>query len=502
MRRSAVLATAIALATVIHAPLGAQARPATPPSQPGAALAPTPIDAEFASWSVAQRATRRAELPGYMLGGRFEVLAMSPRSREAIGADSSFALMVRNCRDAMPSSVTFPDSALAAIEPWAAFDEAAARVPLVTFAVVPTRGGMSDCGAPMAGRMAAIARGVRFGSEQTYRAASDARAAELWVDGARVEFALAGSVPVVHVSSGSIWRDSTAQLRLYVPVDAFAPRPNGGWPVAELRVWSAAGGAPTVVPIRASEMAALWRAELPWRAERLDATAGRATAVAAVAALDAPRISDDARREERLRLAFGLDAGGDAAASRSVLATVVAADPCLTFDASVDARHSRFIDATRPPARCTTIPLPMVAARALVPGLGQRAVGKTNMGWAVTGTVVSTMALGFMSHSKARSIHADYERYTAVNFLNPIEGVVNTETLYSRADDALKQGNLLITVGASIWALSAVDAMLTERRHARDVREVSGVRAPEARRMSIVPLPGARGVGISIDLFR
>jgi hypothetical protein len=520
-RRAPVLLCALALSSTLQAQ-GA----ATPaPAQPDSVLSPASADAEFAGWLRAQVTAGRTEAPQLVQSGRFEVLALTPMARASLDRDEVFRSMVTLCKEPMQLGDAEAGD-INDLHPWKAFDDAAARVPVFTFSILPSQATMVDCGASVAARHAALARGVRFGRNAAYSASNDALRAELWVNGELVTPALVGRVPVTQVAQSRMQQDGTTQLRLYVAPDRFAPDARGKLPAVELRVWNATDDVPDRIAVPAAVLHQMWRGELRWRAARLanssappvgrpvlptprdaalrsalarlDAGDHRAAAMMAEERLGAGDLREADQRTGRLILGLAFDAEGEEAGARIVISDALAAEPCLTFADAVDARYARLLDSARPPARCTSRPLAIVAASSLVPGLGQVSAGRrVGMALAVAGSMAATFAVAQSKHAKARAAFEDYEAVTGWE-TTPSPGTL-IANFHGTAQDERNGANTLMMVSAGIWVLAGVEAIAYEYRHKRGLREVQGY-GRTASRVGLTPIPG--GIGISVDLFR
>src|SRR5690606_42161297 len=104
---------------------------------------------------------------------------MTPLARASLEPDSVFAPMFASCAETM-KLVEAQVIQLTAFHPWKAFDDAAARVPAIAFAIIPSHAAPVNCGANELARQAALSRGVRFVRSAMYSPYNDARRAELW----------------------------------------------------------------------------------------------------------------------------------------------------------------------------------------------------------------------------------------------------------------------------------------------------------------------------------
>ncbi len=500
--------------------LAAQATPPVPHSGvPDSTLRPAAVDEEFASWLAAERTAGRAEMPQLVQAGRFEALLLSPLASATLAPDSVFAPMVGLCRAALQLDPA--DSAeIAGLRPWAAFDAAAARVPLVTIAIVPAHSPMIDCGASQAARHAALARGIRFGRNPNYSASNDAVRAELVVGGERKTPLLAGRAEVTQVAQGRLWENGTGQVRLYVPIDAMRPTAAGRFPRVELHVWNAVNAFPDTLVVPAASLRALWDSELHWRAarlanatvvtatdarpvlpmprdsvlrrsrERLDAGDHRAAAVLALARLEQGRLEREEQRIGRLQLAFAFDAEGEVAGRDLAVAEVMREEPCLEFDDRAGERYRAMLEPARSSARCTWHSSTRMALLSIVPGLGQAASqGRTGIGVLAAGAVIGAFVMGKAAHADSKALYEQYQQFMGSN--------AGAASAYDRVESAQARGNTLIMAGTALWLATGIEAVLAERRHRAHIERVSRYGSARAG-VGIVPMLGPSTIGVSI----
>lgn len=519
------------LALLVFAPdAGAQDPGVTPlPSRPAQELFPGTGNEGFAAWARKEFESGHREAPIVVQGGRFEVLALSPLAALDLARDEALAPIVAACGPQL--QIADADRAeLIASDPWEAFDRAAAREPTFSFTIVPVQAVMADCGAGELARHAALARGIRFGRQAFYNASNDALRAQLWVNGAAVEPVLAGRASVTQVAQARVMQDGTAQVRLFVLPSMVAPTVAGRMPQVELWVWNAKDAVPDRIPVPVAVLRRLWDAELRWRAERiangavvaiadgrpvlpmprdtvlrfarsrLDAGDHRAAAVASVDRLRGGDLAGEDLRIGRLQLAFAFDAEGETDGARVVVADALSEDPCLSFAAGTGARFVRMLDAGRPPARCTSVPLAKVALFSVVPGMGQLAGRRrTGMAFAVAATTVGGLVLASTQHAQARELHTEYNAITGFEALEEIIEV-RVRDYYVRAQRKRDAANTMAAVAIGAWVVGGIEAVLAEHWHAKSLRAADGYGRPPVR-LGLVPLDGARGLGLTLTFF-
>lgn len=496
-RRASALPLVFTLALAASAaavPARAQQAPAEPPQRAPAPLAPDPIDAGFAQWSAGRVVSSAASMPRLVQGGRFEVLVLTPTTRRAMHAEHALVPVVTRCAEgaALGESAR---SEVTAIDPWAGFEAAASALPLVAISVIPSHGQATICGVPDAERFPAMARGVRFGRKPRYEATNDARAVELRIGGRAVEPAMAGRVPVSEVARGTIGRDGTMQVRLYVSPEVFAPGARGESPELEVLVWTASDSSPDRITLDGALSRAVWSEALRWRAERLSLSDGAAT----LDDLDATRPGSRAHLTTTLKLARSFHLAGDSAAARGFAARLVQQEPCLTLPNEEDPALRRSLDALRPAARCRTIPLSRIALRSLIPGGGQATGGRRNLVAALSlAAVAGSVVLRSSQHAVSRRKYEDYLAYDGFSGFD--DPTVVAQNLYDQAESARTRGNTALAAGLAIWVFAAAEGVIAEQRHAARLRSVQEFRADE-RRASIAPRIGAQTVGLAVRFF-
>lgn len=518
MRSVLLLALALALGAT---PLAAQV-PGSPPTAPDSTLTPAPRDSGFAEWRRAVAVHGRAGVSFLVEGARYQVLVLTPMAIDGIAPDSLILKHTRGCMAAL--ELPFEEvEASGAIRPWVAFDSAAFARPVVAFTVLPAEPRRFDCRAGNLARFSATSRGALYGRLGAYDARRDVARAEVRRGGVLEPAVLAGRAPVTKFDVGRRAQDGTQHLRLYIEAEALAPDADGTVPVIEIHAWNGVDDEPEILPMPEQVLRAVWQQLLPWRARMLraagapirdesrlwfatptdsvlrEAQAAYARgdlAPAGAAALDRLlRLPRPPRREIRdamLMSAAVFSAYGEDAGAHSLVADVMEVFPCLTLAPEAPQRLRDFVEVERRPARCTTIPLPLIAARSIVPGWGQ-ATGptRTKLAWYIFGGTAGALGLSSVLHAKADRDYEDYRAYRG-NSQPP------AAALYERAQLSRSRGNILAIIAVGTWALSAVEAVLEEQAHGTRLREVHEVgRAPAARRVSTAVTP--LGIGLSVS---
>ena len=518
----AAVATVLVTACVAAAPLSAQA-PERAPSHPDSTLSAGPSDTAFKNWRSEVREHGRFGASFLLFGQRYQVLVVTPMALDVLAEDSLVVRQARGCQAALQYSNEVIDSA-AALRPWLAFDSASSARPTVTFTILPADPVRMDCARGQMARFAAITRGAVFGVPPNYSPVYDATNADLRRDGELIPSLLKGSAPVRKHAIGAVVEDETRQVRIYVPVEAFAPYDDGRTAELSLFVWSPADEAPDILRVPPELARAVWAQFQPWRARQLGHD-GAAPIDTLTLAFAAPRDTVLRRAHEEYR------AGDWGLATSTVLgrlarwplprqrdmrdgmilgaatfvaygfdedATVLLKDvlefyPCLTMAANAPDEMNRIIDRARPArARCTSVSLPLLAVAGALPGGGQlltpgrRAYGQTLM-LSTLGAFAAAQSL----QAYSRSAYRDYLANT---------GATNTPASadFRRAELTRNIGNAF-TIGAiSLWTYAAAEAVFMEWRHKRRIAEVRDFGAPSKLRVAPVSTPS--GIGLSVGI--
>lgn len=492
--------------------MGAQDAPPVP--RPDSVLTPGPFDAGFAEWRQVAMERGRAGVSFLVEGTRYEVLVLTPMAVDALSPDSLVLKASRGCQLALEHTDAVVAST-ADVQPWDAFDAATRDRPVIAFAILPREERRFDCHAGLLARFAATARGVLYGRFADYTQRADVDRAELRVAGLLEPAQLTGRAPLTKLDVGEVGQDGSGQLRLYVDPGVFAPSEDGHAARLELHVWNAVDDEPEILPIPEQVSRAVWQQMLPWHARslrtvrgagayRLDLPVPRDSALrvaheryargefgpAAAAALDRlmylplPRRSEI--RDAMLLSAASFAAHGENAAAVSLVSDIMEEFPCLTLASDVPESLRLMVDIERMPARCTSIPLPMIALRSIVPGWGQ-ATGPLRKRLALTilASTAGSYLLANVAQSYARGQYEDYLAYRGNAEPKP-------EAIIRRAELARNIGNGLTIAAATLWLGAAVEAVWHEHRHAQALAEV--------RNIGVQPIVAPAGVGVGLSL--
>jgi hypothetical protein len=520
MRRPARALVVTLVATFVASTLSAQELTQRAPELPDSTLTASPRDTAFATWRAEVREHGRFGSSFLLFGRRYQVLVVTPMALDALAPDSLVVRQARGCQAALGYPDAIVDSA-AAMRPWTAFDSATAARPTVAFTILPADPVRMDCARGQMARFAAITRGAVFGVPPAYNPVYDATTAELRRDGELIPAVLKGSAPVRKHAVDAVVEDETRQVRLYVPVDAFAPYDDGRTAELSLFVWSPGDEAPDILRVPPELARAVWAQFQPWRARQLghdgtpplealtlefaeprDSVLRRAQAqyragqwgLATSTALDRlARLPFPRRREIRDGMVMGAAtfvAYGRDEDATALLKDVLEYYPCLTMSSAAPDEMNRIIERARPAARCTSVSLPLIAAAGILPGGGQLLTpGRRAYGQTLLLSTLGAFAAAQGLHAYSRSAYDDYLRNT---------GSTSTPAAadFRRAELTRNIGNA-VTIGAiSLWAYAAVEGLFMEWRHKRRIDEVQDFGAPRGRRVSAHVTPN--GFGISV----
>jgi hypothetical protein len=392
--------------------------------------------------------------------------------------------------------------------PWRAFDAEASASPYVVFQVMPLALPVAGCARERLRDPGLLTRGILFTDASNPARGSDITDVDVVVSSDFVAPSMYGRVPVA-VTDWRPFRGSTAerpplprQVRVYLPMDAIAPR-GGVTPHVALRIWTENVNVVTV-PIPDDIVGQLWRELLPWRIERVRAAvadlpatdlpavptpgetalqlaveryrggevASGAEQTAAWQAFDkARRLASDAdartpARRDRLiaSVVVGgvLAAGGDSVAAATLIDEALALAPCLMPSTPPTGAYARSIAARRPKARCATRPPGELWRHALMyPGGGHAAAGDRSAAIAAASVVVATLG-GAVAATIAASHR--YDRYQNAH------SVERAQHLYAGAVSMRWLARGLALGGAAAWLGDGRLAVAREKRRASALR--------------------------------
>lgn len=508
MRPFPSLLAAVAMATFAPSgqALAAQSSPARPPLRPDSTLSPGPNGAGFAEWRAMIAARGRTGASFLVEADRYQVLVMTPMAIDALAQDSLTVKATKGCQRALSLSDEQVEYTRR-IDPWVEFDSAAYARPLVVLAVFPKEQRRFDCHAGELARFAAMSRGALYGLFDDVDPRLAVSRVEVRRDGLEEFTPLAGRAKVTKLTRTMFVEDGSEHVRVYVDVQAFSPDADGAVPRLELHVFNGVDPEPDILPMPDRLIRAVWQQMLPWQARLLDVADTRITPPPlhfAVPKDSALRVGYEAYERGALgtaasevtsRLMFrprpeqsdirnGMLAAATAftlrdrpAEALSLVTDIMEVYPCLTFAPEAPRALVEMAESARKPARCTSVPLPLIALKSIVPGWGQ-ATGplRRNLALGVLAGTVASFGLAETFHAKARK---DYEGYA--NYRGGATGYQNAESMYRKAQTGRNIGNAFTVAALTVWIGGGVEAVVNEYRHKRRLDEVRAVgRAPAA----------------------
>jgi hypothetical protein len=529
---SAIAAT-LSVALLVAPADAQQTSPERPPTTPDSMVTPGTMGEGFEAWRTRVAERGRAGVSFLVEGERYHVLMLTPMAIDAQTPDSLIVKATKGCREALElDSATVVNSA--DIRPWDVFDSATRARPLIALAIYPAELRRFDCHAGLLARFAAMSRGALYGRHAAYSPRNDVARVEVRRDGYLEPAVLQGRAPVTKFEVGRSMRDGTQQVRVYIAPEAFAPDGEGKAPRLEVHVWNLEDEEPSILPMPDEVIRAVWQQMMPWRAMTLgrDGAAPKDVGhlelpmprdsvlrmaheryragdvgAAAAAALDRlmyrPLPPRSETRNAMLLSASSFSAYGEDEAALSLVADVIEYFPCLTLSPDAPASMHDMVDRVpRERARCTSIPLPMIALRSVVPGLGQ-ATGPLRKRMALTtfASTVGAYALAYGLHGYADKEYEKYLAYRGNTQPRP-------EAFIKRAELGRNLGNGLMIGAAATWIGSGIEAIWSERRHAQRLAEVRDMGKRRARpaateegaevsRLRPVVSPGFVGLSVS-----
>lgn len=449
----------------------------------------------------AQESTRiPAQPPVVLFGRRVNVVVAAPRAL-AQGSDS---LRLAHALETCPPAIRGAFPIAYANEPTGA--RGAFRDDRVVFIVVPTSISSGGCYAIAPSDPALLTRGVQVVATSALDARNDIRAVEVSVGGQVVPADSSFHRPVVTLAGSAQSNGPPSQVAVWIPARYLAPDATGHFPEVALRVSTADSSPPDVVRLAGEPLRGIWRDLIVARIERLgDARAvrapmqlplpkdnalrqahalyssGQVVAAAKIAEqrLAANQLSREDTRAARMLIAGTLLAYDDSSVARILLADVLADAPCLTLSGG-QAATARMLDALRPPARCSVMPLGRVLLASLVPGMGYEVTG--NRGVAVVAAGLTSVGAA-MAWNLGRTGDQAYHRY--------LDARSTTEALsaYDDATRSRRKARVALGYMAAAWFLAGSTAVVAEQFHARHVAHVHDYDV----RPTVGWLPDARG---------
>lgn len=423
--------------------------------------------------------------PQVIVSPRWRVLVAFAPTIPVFASDGRFGRALGACRNELPPSTDLGTFA-STHSPWAAFDSATAGQALVVLSIAPNGGPGAGCGDTLVDQTIAVARGLEFLSP-AYFADRNPASATVRLGETQLRPAYAGRARALRVRSGIVNRDSTQQLRLYVPLEDFAPDSSGRFEPAQLRIVSSGIRRDTLeIPERV--MRQVWLQALPWRIARLDPSrAGSSpltipvpddTAVAvSIAALRAGNRSESARtaqvgmasqraetrRYARVVVGTTLWAAGDSLAAAVVMGQAVEADPCLASSPRANSLVRSAVSRVRPADHCVVRSPVGVFARGLTfPGGGQATSGRRARNVALA--TVGLFAASSLAALRSRQVYSTYQSAATTS---------DVGNLYDQASNYRTMATGLAVTGVAVWVGSAIEAALRQSRRNSSARALS-----------------------------
>lgn len=518
----------LALLAALSALPAAAQLPELAPERPDSVLSPRPNDAGFVAWrqEVAERGRDGAS---YLVQGTlFQALVMTPMAIDAMAPDSLIFRTSMGCRGATELPREWVDSTTL-IQPWEEFDSATYARPMVAIGVYPFEDQRYDCRSGNLARFAGLSRGIIYGQFRTHTRQTEIAHVEVWRNGQLVPVPITGRQAITKVGNGAVFQDGAVNNRIYLELESFAPATNGVAPSIVLQVWYYGSDLPEVMPLPEPVVRAVWQQMLPWRVQVLanaaggerrdvplllpepgdsvlkeahrrymsgELASGAAMALNRLTYLPLPNRGET--RTAMLMAAATLVDYGDDVSAQSLMSDILEVFPCLTLAEGTSPTLGIMADDYRRPARCTTVPLPMIAVRSIIPGGGTWTTpGRRNYALALLGGTAAAFATSSAMHSYA---DGQYEKYEAHRGSQTTKAFVYGD----KAQRGRTFGNALAITGIAVWVYAGVEAIYAERHHARELRAVTDVGAGPAtnaasRTPRISPAVTPNGFGLKVE---
>lgn len=364
--------------------------------------------------------------------------------------------LLSRCSAQLPNGTSTGEFA-AQHNPWATYDSVTADRPLVVFSIVKNGGPRAACGESAVDEPAIVARGLEF-LPAAYVAEQSPTDASFGLGSRDIAPAYVDRVPVLRVVNGKMESDSSAQLRLYIPLNDLRPDSAGRFAPGQVRIQTTAIWVDTVT-IPENVLRQVWLQSLPWRLARAGIQdSGARAAVATMSARDA-RV----RRDSRVRVATALWTARDTVGSAVVAGQVIEPYPCLASSPSANATIREAMDRVRTSAMCTTrSPVGVFARGMTFPGMGQTSIG--GHGRAIAFSTVAFFAASGLAALKSRQDYSSYQGATTTP---------DASRLFDSASNYRSIATALTFTGIGVWVASAAEAAWKQVRHNASVRSVS-----------------------------
>jgi hypothetical protein len=511
MRRCMVPVFVVFAAGALHAQAADTSVFPVPSSVPKLLTPLDPADSGFGQWRrVPIERHDKTPAAWTLRAGDWDFLMGTPRAMDAMDSSKIIDTTLANCRRTLGIS-TQDSMTFANARPWAPFDSLADDRPVLVISIMPVLRNFTECGFKNLGRPAMIRRGMRFVTYFAYDASRDPVSAALISQSRIVQPTMLSIAPVMVMAAGGVPRQSTSQLRLYIPYDAIAPRITGDMPHVELRIWTKAGGEPDIIPLPSDILHTVWWEYLRWRSVRM---AARQKAIMAtppasrriivkvptpsdtgvktalrrlnegrdvdamnimLERLTDEKLSINDRRITLMTLASTFQADEDVPSAALVANDLTGLDPCamsgteLTGGAAIANQAytgmrnaGALLDHTRIGARCFSYKPGATLLRGLVPGYGQYKTWSHIIGLS-TGLLTVTMV--YTSYAFSQSANNWYARYQAER-----DGYAARK--FTEATMQRSNAQIVGIASGVLWLGSAIEAEIQERVHAARLNAV------------------------------
>jgi hypothetical protein len=454
------------------------------PTQNPTPLRQVPRDPLISSAIERDVAPLAAAPPQVIIAPRWRIMVAFAPTVTIFASDSRVGQVITGCRSELPPG-SMPLEYAATNSPWAAFDSATASRPLVVFSIAPNGGPGATCGDTLVELPHAVARAIEF-RRPGYIPDQNPATAHVRFGETRLQPAFVGRAPVLRISSGNPLRDTTQQLRLYVPLDDLRPDSTGSFPPTELRIGTS-GIRQDTIEIPERVLRQIWAQSLPWRIDRLrsrpgitpltlpppadpaiqpstDALrSGNTVDAAVLAQVGMSSRQPETRRYSRALIGSLLLAGADTLGSAVVMRQALEADPCLASSEQANPRVRAAVVRLRPTGTCVVRSSSGVLARGLVfPGMGQASTGRRSRAIAI-----GTAAIFGMSGLAAMKSRQEYSSYRAATTPNA------AADFYDSASNFRMIATSFAMTGVTVWVGSAMEAALKQRRNNASISQVS-----------------------------
>jgi hypothetical protein len=202
-------------------------------------------------------------------------------------------------------------------------------------------------------------------------------------------------------------------------------------------------------------------------------------------ALDVGNVSGSTRARAQMYLAHAFLALADTVSALPHIEGALAAFPCLlpAPDLAPPDWIALYERARPPDAECQPRMLTATVRSMLIPGWGQRTLGRSAASNYFFGTTVASLAGAVFLHTRAGQRYDAYQSST--DFLE-------VASLYNQAERARKSALVIGGAATALYLWNVVDSALSAAAHDRRLADV--------RPLAVLPLDGAGDAGVLIVL--